>query len=221
MESAEHSAPATAGLVHTRLFAAIVGTVFAADQVTKLIAADRLQPPYMPHPWLGEVVRFTLVYNPGAAFGLHLGPYSRWIFIALTLGALGLLWRLYKESYPGDVVRVIALALVTGGAIGNLVDRLRSGRGVVDFLDVGIGISRWPTFNMADIGVSCGAVLLAIVLWREDTRRAAWQAKADADALAAELAERQAAERGAAEAPGSGAQATGGSHDSANAPVHG
>ena len=67
MESAEHTAPApaTAGLVHTQLFAGIVGTVFAADQVTKLIAADRLQPPYMPHPWLGEVVRFTLVYNPG------------------------------------------------------------------------------------------------------------------------------------------------------------
>jgi signal peptidase II len=216
MESAEHTAPApaTAGLVHTRLFAGIVGTVFAADQVTKLIAADRLQPPYMPHPWLGEVVRFTLVYNPGAAFGLHLGPYSRWIFIALTLGALGLLWRLYKESYPGDLVRVVALALVTGGAIGNLVDRLRSGRGVVDFLDVGIGASRWPTFNVADIGVSCGAVLLAIVLWREDTRRAAWQAQADADALAAELAERQAADRGAA-------GATGESHDSANAPVHG
>ena len=79
---------------------------------------------------------------------------------------------------------------------------------------MGIGASRWPTFNVADIGVSCGAVLLAIVLWREDTRRAAWQAKADADALAAELAERQAAERGAA-------GATGESHDSANAPVHG
>lgn len=213
-------APATAGLVHTRLFAGIVGTVFAADQVTKLIAADRLQPPYLPHPWLGDVVRFTLVYNPGAAFGLHLGQYSRWIFIALTLGALGLLWRLYQESYPGDLVRVVALALVTGGAIGNLVDRLRSGRGVVDFVDVGIGASRWPTFNVADIGVSCGAVLLAIVLWREDTRRAAWQAQADADALVAELAERQAGPA-VTDAAGGTPGATGGSHDAANASLHG
>ena len=64
--------------------------------------------------------------------------------------------------------KVVAVARVAAGAMGNLVDRLRSERGVVDFLDVGVGAWRWPTFNVADIAVSCGAVLLAIVLWRED-----------------------------------------------------
>lgn len=170
-----------------RLFWPIVGGVFAADQITKLIAVDFLGTAYVPHAVLGDVVRLTLVYNPGAAFGLHLGQYSRWIFTALTLGALWLLWRLYKETEATDTRRVVAIALVVGGAIGNLIDRLRSARGVTDFIDVGIGTSRWPTFNVADMAVSCGAILLAWVLWREDTVRAA-EKKAQQAAEAAEAA---------------------------------
>ena len=69
---------------------------------------------------------------------------------------------------PGDRARVLALALVCAGAVGNLFDRLRSTLGVVDFLDVGFGDARWPTFNVADMAVSMGAVLLAWVLWQED-----------------------------------------------------
>jgi signal peptidase II len=65
-------------------------------------------------------------------------------------------------------MRVVSLALVCGGAIGNLIDRIRWNRGVVDFLDVGVGGTRWPTFNVADMAVSIGAFLLAIVLWAED-----------------------------------------------------
>jgi signal peptidase II len=60
---------------------------------------------------------------------------------------------------------------VSGGALGNLVDRIRSTQGVVDFLDVGGRPWRWPTFNVADMAVSCGAVARAISLWREDARR--------------------------------------------------
>ena len=54
------------------------------------------------------------------------------------------------------------------GAVGNLIDRIRSSQGVVDFIDVGIGDARWPTFNVADMAVSIGAFLLAWVLWGED-----------------------------------------------------
>jgi hypothetical protein len=57
---------------------------------------------------------------------------------------------------------------VCAGAVGNLIDRLRSFFGVVDFIDVGIGDARWPTFNVADMAVSIGAALLAWVLWQED-----------------------------------------------------
>jgi signal peptidase II len=150
------------------LFWPVLAVVALFDVVTKAIAVQRLGLQRVPHEVLGDFVRFTLVYNPGAAFGLHLGPQSRWIFTVLTVVALVILGRLYLATAAGDNPRVIALALVCAGAIGNLLDRLRSSLGVVDFLDVGIGDSRWPTFNVADMAVSAGAVLLAWVLWQED-----------------------------------------------------
>src|SRR3712207_5692983 len=64
----------------------------------------------------------------------------------------------------------ISIALVTGGALGNLIDRIRSSRGVVDFFDFGFGDVRWPVFNVADIGVTVGALLLAVSLWREEQK---------------------------------------------------
>lgn len=146
----------------------ITGGIVVADAFTKLLAVDRLAPVHTPHPVIGEWLRWTLVYNPGAAFGLHLGPWSRWIFIVLTFVALGVLWSMYRQSVPAARVKVVALATIAGGAIGNLVDRVRSSRGVVDFIDVGVGDWRWPTFNIADIAVSCGAIVLAVILWRED-----------------------------------------------------
>jgi signal peptidase II len=155
------------------LFWPVVALVAALDVVTKAIAVRELLLPRVPHEALGNFVRFTLVYNPGAAFGLHLGPQSRWIFTVLTIVALVILGRLYRGTMRGDLPRVLALALVCAGAVGNLWDRLRSDLGVVDFLDVGFGDMRWPTFNVADMAVSCGAMLLAWVLWREDHAAAA------------------------------------------------
>ena len=146
------------------VFVPVLAFVAVMDVVTKAIAVRTLVPQRVPHEVLGEYVRFTLVYNPGAAFGLHVGPLSRWIFTALTLVALVILGRLYISTQRGDTPRVLALALVCAGAIGNLLDRLRSDLGVVDFLDVGFGDSRWPTFNVADMAVSIGAILLAWVL---------------------------------------------------------
>jgi len=154
------------------IFWGVSASVLLVDAFTKIIAVDRLLPAYLPRPLWGDWARLTLVYNPGAAFGLHFGPQSRWIFIALTGVALVVLGKLYLETPLFDRLRALALALVTGGAVGNLLDRLKSARGVVDFLDVGVGQWRWPTFNVADIAVSVGAVLLAVVLWREDAATA-------------------------------------------------
>src|SRR5437867_4434822 len=72
------------------------------------------------------------------------------------------------------------LAPPAGGAAGNLVDRIRTAQGVVDFIDVGIGPHRWPTFNVAEMGVSCGAIALAVSLWLEDARRARREAASSA-----------------------------------------
>ncbi|HUF27105.1 MAG TPA: signal peptidase II [Gemmatimonadaceae bacterium] len=155
-----------------RLFWSVFAVVVALDVLTKYIAVQRLVPERIPHPVLGDALRFTLVYNPGAAFGLNVGDYSRIVFIVLTIGALAILGRLYVQTRPGDNARLVALALVCAGAIGNLVDRLRSPRGVVDFIDVGVAGWRWPTFNVADMAVSTGAFLLAWVLWGEDRQAA-------------------------------------------------
>ena len=159
------------GLAPWRVWA-LVGGIILLDAVTKYLAVDRLAPVHIPHPVLGEAVRLTLVYNPGAAFGLHLGAWSRPIFIALTLVALGVVWSLYRASAPTARARVVALAAIAGGAIGNLIDRVRSPRGVVDFVDIGVGAWRWPTFNVADTAVTLGALTLAVVLWREDASAA-------------------------------------------------
>ena len=144
--------------------------VLVLDVVTKYVAHTRLLPAHAPREILGDTLRLTLAYNPGAAFGLHLGPYSRWIFTALAAALLVLLARLYNDTRPGDRPRALAIGLVVGGAVANLVNRLWSERGVVDWIDVGIGDARWPTFNVADIGISVGAALLAWVLWNEDRK---------------------------------------------------
>jgi signal peptidase II len=150
------------------LFWPVLAVVATIDVVTKGFAERALAPQRIPHEVFGDFVRFTLVYNPGAAFGLHLGAQSRWIFTVLTIVALVILGRLFLATKRGDTPRTLSLALVCAGALGNLLDRLRSDLGVVDFLDVGFGDARWPTFNVADMAVSIGAVLLAWVLWQED-----------------------------------------------------
>lgn len=151
------------------LFWPVLVLVTAVDFCTKAIAAARLGLEGLPHSVFGDWLRFTLVHNQGAAFGLSVGAYSRWIFMMLTIVALFILGRLYYATRPGDVMRTWSLALVCGGAVGNLIDRIRSGSGVVDFIDIGFGDSRWPTFNVADMAVSIGAFLLAWVLWGEDS----------------------------------------------------
>ncbi len=149
------------------LLLAIVGVVVAADFVTKVLV-QRTFSLYQQTDVVGTYVRLTYIYNPGAAFGIHLGPYSRGIFLVLSLVALGALAAMYWYTPAADRIRLGAIALICGGALGNLADRIRSVHGVVDFVDVGIGTLRWPVFNIADVAVTVGAVLLALSLWREE-----------------------------------------------------
>ncbi len=165
----------------TRLFWSLAVLVVALDVVTKLVAVHTLAPRYTPRDVIGDWVRLTLVYNKCAAFGLCIGPSwsSRWVFLVLTVVALVILARLYRATRASDVLRTVALGLVCGGAVGNLIDRVRHGAGVVDFVDLGVADWRWPTFNVADIAVSVGAFLLAWALWgeEEETHRAALPAE--------------------------------------------
>jgi signal peptidase II len=126
-----------------------------------------------PHPLVGQVVRFTLSYNTNAAMGIQLGGASRRLVISvLTIAALMVLGLLYHRTRPSERLRLIAVALILGGAAGNLVDRIRSAAGVVDFIDVGVANVRFWTFNVADMGITVGALLLMLALgrWKAYTR---------------------------------------------------
>lgn len=154
-----------------RLFWGAALIVVIADLTTKILAQRHLIP-HMPVRVIGDLVRFTLAYNPGAAFSMSLGPASRYVFGTFALVALVVLWRLYRDTQPAERLKVAALGLAWGGAAGNLIDRFRSPRGVVDFLDIGVGAVRFWTFNVADSAVTIGAVLLGWVLLQEDRDRA-------------------------------------------------
>lgn len=149
------------------LFLAIFGTVVTLDVITKALIQRSFRL-YQQVDLVGDYIRLTYIYNPGAAFGIHLGDYSRVIFLVLSLVALVALGAMYWTTPGRDRVRLSAIALICAGAIGNLIDRVRSSAGVVDFLDVGIGDLRWPVFNVADIAVTTGAIFLALSLWQEE-----------------------------------------------------
>lgn len=151
-----------------RLFWGAAFSVVVLDVITKQLAEMYLFPPHVPHRVIGDVVRFTLAWNPGAAFSMSLGTYSRFIFGGFAILALFVLWRLYRESKPEERLKPLALGLAWGGAAGNLIDRIRSPLGVVDFIDIGIGDVRFWTFNVADSAVTIGAVSLGWVLLQED-----------------------------------------------------
>lgn len=148
-----------------RVCAAVAGAVLIADVLSKrwVRSAFALGDSV---PVVGDWVRLTYVLNPGAAFGLEVGPYSRPVFTVLALLALGVILVALRGTPDGAHGRVAALALVGGGAAGNLMDRVGMGA-VVDFLDVGVGPLRWPVFNLADVGVTTGALLLVLWLWDE------------------------------------------------------
>ena len=150
------------------VFWPLVSLLVLADCTSKQVAVERLEPEHVPHEVIGDVVRFTLAYNQGASFSVSLGEHTRWILAALALAVLGVLMIQYRRAAPHDRALVLALAFIVAGASGNLLDRLRSPRGVVDFIDIGIGDARFWTFNLADVAVFCGAVMLALLLLRRD-----------------------------------------------------
>ncbi len=144
--------------------------LIALDCTTKDLAVEKLSPAHVPHQVIGDVVRFTLAYNPHAAMGLSLGSYSRVGFALLAAVMLGGLVVYRRRISAQNSVSAVALALIGGGAAGNMMDRVRSSLGVVDFIDVGVGNTRFYTFNVADAGVFCGTLLLLFVLMRQNSQ---------------------------------------------------
>lgn len=150
-------------LSKARWFFPLASLLFLADCGTKQWV-EGVSVEHVPREVIGEVLRFTLVYNPGAAFSVYLGEYSRVVFSVLALIVIAMLLRMYQEAAPHDRAMGASLGLIVGGAVGNLSDRLRSARGVVDFIDVGFGNARFWIFNVADMGVTVGAVILLYLM---------------------------------------------------------
>lgn len=152
--------------VRTTILGVTLPVILILDIVTKRWAMEALGSRSMEI--LGGLVPLTLAFNRGAAFGISIGHDPRWFFIPVTIVALFLLGTLLVRTDSRDAFRLLALSLVFSGAMGNLIDRVRWDRGVVDFIGpINLGFMDWPIFNVADMAISCGAVALAISFWME------------------------------------------------------
>jgi len=141
------------------IFGAIA--VIVLDQITKAVITEKL---FMYGSYKVIDGFFSLVYvmNPGAAFGFLAGApeiFRYLFFISVTVLAILLIIYYILKSKSQDMLMVISLTLIFGGAVGNLIDRIRFGA-VVDFLDFYIGAWHWPAFNAADSAISIGAALM-------------------------------------------------------------
>lgn len=134
--------------------------VILIDQVIKSIVLATLQL-YQPHEVIPGLLNWTLAFNTGAAFSfLDVGPGpQRWLFSVLAVIVSAALVRWLATIPRSDWRNALPLSLVIGGALGNLIDRLRFGQ-VTDFIDVYWGDAHFPAFNVADSAITVGAVLL-------------------------------------------------------------
>ena len=144
------------------LFLGLAVLVVLLDQMTKRLAEERLDRAgvrSVPLPFVGDYLRFTYVENRGAAFGLLQDQTAFFVFVGiLVVGVIAASYRYLPRS--GFLVH-LALGLQLGGAVGNLIDRVRQGY-VVDFVDFGYHSNWWPVFNVADSAIVVGVALLAL-----------------------------------------------------------
>ncbi|HLU24513.1 MAG TPA: signal peptidase II [Longimicrobiales bacterium] len=152
------------------ILAVTMAIVLGLDVTTKRWALETLS--HGESVWvLAGTIPLTLAFNKGAAFSLNVGEASRYVFLVLSLVALAVLVVLYRNTRQDDTVRLLALSLIGAGAVGNLIDRIRWDRGVVDFIGpIDLGFMYWPIFNVADMAITSGAILLVISLWLEERR---------------------------------------------------
>jgi signal peptidase II len=144
---------------------AIGAAVVVLDQIVKLVALERLTLG-VPVTVVPGLIALTLVMNTGLAFGLLAGVPAgwRWIVGLLSVLALVVLLRIALRILPsGGWREQTAMGLIFGGAIGNLIDRLRFGA-VVDFVDVHFRGWHWPAFNVADSAITVGVAVLVLVM---------------------------------------------------------
>jgi signal peptidase II len=145
----------------------IAGTIVVLDQITKAVVLEHLPPGVAIH-LIDGFLSLTLVMNTGLAFGLLGGLPAgwRWLVALLSIVALVVLARVaMRVLADGGWLPRLSVALIFGGAVGNLIDRARFGA-VVDFVDAHVSGYHWPAFNVADSAITIGVTLLAVHLMR-------------------------------------------------------
>lgn len=150
-------------LIRDWILLGTIAGVFALDQATKRLVASFLS---LGESWPSEgFIRITHGTNSGTAFGLF--PNMTPLLIVVSIVAIGFLVYFYRAHATPSLVLRIAIGMQLGGALGNLIDRIRAGT-VIDFIDVG----PWPIFNIADIGIVGGILVLVVtLLFANDPRR--------------------------------------------------
>src|SRR5690242_16692943 len=140
------------------LFLGLAAIVVVSDQLTKRVMEDRLRDkPSIPI--VDDILRLTYVQNRGAAFGLLQDQTAFFVLVGILV--IGVIAASYRYLPRSGFLLHLALGLQLGGAIGNLVDRVRQGY-VVDFVDFGYRANWWPVFNVADSAIVVGVALLAL-----------------------------------------------------------
>ena len=147
------------------LFGAL--TVLVADQLTKIAAINHLKNRKSVEI-IDNLFAFTFVGNDGAAFGLFSG-YTIYFFLAVSTLAIGIILYLFHQMEESEIVVPVALSLVLGGAVGNLIDRIRLGE-VIDFIYIHYKRFAWPAFNIADIAITAGVILLILRMFFLENR---------------------------------------------------
>lgn len=160
------AAPSVADLSKLRYLFVSLG-VIVLDQWSKWLIELRL-PHHTAEPLIPDLLNLTHVRNTGVAFGLFASQGmtgGSWLLTLLGLAALAAVGVYFWFAPARDRLLLIALALVVGGAVGNLIDRVSTGA-VTDFIDVYVGVHHWPSFNIADSAISTGIVLMAVDSFR-------------------------------------------------------
>jgi signal peptidase II len=150
----------------------IAGTVCIVDQFVKALIVSTV-PVYQTISVIPGFFNLTHIYNPGGAFGFLSGSPSElrhFFFLISSVVAMGLIFFLYAKTPPGQGLLEFGLSLIMGGAIGNIIDRIRIGK-VIDFLDLYVKDLHWPAFNVADSAITIGIGLFIYHLLFKDLNR--------------------------------------------------
>jgi signal peptidase II len=143
----------------------IAGLVVLLDQATKWIITSSMSY-YEQIKVIPGFFNLIYIHNPGGAFGIfakNQGTLQSLLFISIAIAAMGLVLYLYKNTPSEYPVLSAGFALIFGGALGNMIDRMRLGE-VIDFIDLYIAHMHWPAFNIADSAISIGMVIFGFYI---------------------------------------------------------